>query len=99
MIRLSWRQFRGQAVVAAAALAITAVVLGAVAPHLFHLYDASGMATCQAHGNCVPLATGLVNDLNVTVSTPDHSPFSASHSSPSKREPCGMILTSRMRRS
>ena len=61
MIRLSWRQFRGQAVVAAAALAITAVVLGAVAPHLFHLYDASGMATCQAHGNCVPLATGLVN--------------------------------------
>jgi hypothetical protein len=61
MIRLSWRQFRGQAVVAAAALAVIAVVLGAVAPHLFHLYDASGVSTCQSHGNCVPLATGLVD--------------------------------------
>jgi ABC-2 family transporter protein len=61
MIQLSWRQFRGQAAVAAVALAITAIVLGTIAPHLFHLYDASGVATCHARGDCVPLATSLVN--------------------------------------
>ncbi len=35
MIRLSLRQLRGHAVVAAAALAVIAVVLGALAPHLY----------------------------------------------------------------
>ena len=63
MIRLTWLQFRGQALLAAAALALIAVILGAAAPHLFHLYATSGVATCQAHGDCVPLATSLVNEL------------------------------------
>ena len=61
MIRFSWLQFRPQAVVAATALAVFAVLLAATAPHLFHLYDTSEMATCQAHGDCVSLATSLVN--------------------------------------
>ena len=61
MIRFSWLQFRAQAAVAAAALAAFAVILAATGPHLFHLYDTSGMATCQAHGDCVSLATSLVN--------------------------------------
>ena len=61
MIRFSWLQFRAQAAVGAAALAVFAVILAATGPHLFHLYDTSGMATCQAHGDCVPLATSLVN--------------------------------------
>ena len=63
MIRLSVLQFRAEAATAAAALAVFAVSLAASAPHLFGLYDSSGIATCQAHGDCVPLATGFVNKL------------------------------------
>ena len=63
MTRLSWLQFRSEAVVAAAALAVFAVVLAATSPHLFHLYDISGVATCRAHGNCMSLASTLVNKI------------------------------------
>src|SRR5580704_4510478 len=61
MIRLSVLQFRAQAAMAAAA--VFAVILGATGPHLFGMYDSSGIATCQAHGNCLPLATSFVNKL------------------------------------
>jgi hypothetical protein len=56
MLWLTWRQFRAQTWVALAALALIAIILGATAPHLFNLYNASGIATCGAHGDCGPLA-------------------------------------------
>ena len=64
MIRFSWLQFRLQAAVALAALAVAAVVLAVTGPHLAHLYDASGIATCQARGNCGPLTASLQSKLD-----------------------------------
>jgi hypothetical protein len=64
VIRLSALQFRSQAATATAALAVFAVILAATGPHLFGLYDSSGIAACQAHGNCAPLATTFVNKLD-----------------------------------
>jgi hypothetical protein len=63
MIWLTWRQFRGQAIVAAAALAALAVVLGVTGPHLAHLYDVSGLATCHARGNCAALTGSFLNQV------------------------------------
>jgi hypothetical protein len=63
VIRLSLLQFRAQAATAAAALAVLAVILAASGPHLFGMYDGSGIAACQAHGDCLPLATSFVNKL------------------------------------
>jgi hypothetical protein len=63
MIRLSMLQFRAQAATAAAALAVVAVILAATSPHLSGIYDSSGIAACQAHGNCAPLATSFENKL------------------------------------
>jgi hypothetical protein len=60
MIRFTWLQFRAQALVALAALAVVAVALAATGPHLAHLYAASGIATCQAHGNCGPLVSSFL---------------------------------------
>ena len=50
MIWLTWRQFRTQAWVAAAALAVIAVALALTGLNLAHLYDATGAASCQAFG-------------------------------------------------
>ena len=63
MMWLTWRQFRGQAVVAAAALAALAVVLGVTGPHLAHLYAASGLAGCHAHGNCAALTGNFLSQV------------------------------------
>jgi ABC-2 family transporter protein len=55
MIRLTWLQFRTQAVTAAGALAAFAVLLAVTGPHLVSLYAASGIDGC--HGpNCQNLA-------------------------------------------
>ena len=62
MIRLSVLQFRAQAATGAVALAVFAVILAATGPHLYGMYDSSGIAACQAHGDCVPLATSFVNN-------------------------------------
>jgi hypothetical protein len=64
MIRLSVLQFRAQAATAVAALAVFAIILAASGPHLFGMYDSSGIATCQAHGDCLPLATSFVTKLD-----------------------------------
>ena len=64
MIRLSLLQFRGQATTAAVALAVIAVILAATSPRLSGMYDSSGIAACQAHGNCLPLATSFVTKLS-----------------------------------
>jgi hypothetical protein len=51
MIRLSWRQFRTQAAVACAVLAVIAVILAITGPHLVHLYDTT-VAPCKTYGDC-----------------------------------------------
>jgi hypothetical protein len=61
MIWLTWRQFRTSAWVASAALAATAVLLAVTGLHLAHLYDASGIATCHAHGDCSALAGNFLS--------------------------------------
>jgi len=69
MTWLTWRQFRAQAIVAAAALAVVAIALAVTGPHLAGLYASNGLATCQAHGNCETLKTSFMDQ--VKSSTPD----------------------------
>lgn len=61
MIWLTWRQFRAQAIAAAAALAVIAVIFGTTGPHLAHLYDVSGLATC--HAGCSALTTSFLDSV------------------------------------
>jgi hypothetical protein len=61
VIRLTWRQFRTQAAAAFAALATLAIVLAITGPHLAHLYDASGIATCKAPSNCDALKSTFLS--------------------------------------
>ena len=62
MIRLTWLQFRLQAMIAVAALALVACALAATGPHLAHLYD-SNVANCAAQNNCDSAAKAfLLND-------------------------------------
>jgi hypothetical protein len=51
MIRLTWRQFRTQAVATAGLLAVIAIALAITGPQLVHLYDI-GVVPCQARGDC-----------------------------------------------
>jgi hypothetical protein len=69
MMWLTWRQFRGQAIVAAAALAVVAIALAVTGPHLAGLFASSGLAACQAHGDCGTLITSFMEQ--VKASTPD----------------------------
>jgi ABC-type transport system involved in multi-copper enzyme maturation permease subunit len=62
MIWLTWRQFRGQALTAAVALAAFAVVLAATASHLSGAYASSGLATCHP-GTCAGLASTFLSNL------------------------------------
>jgi hypothetical protein len=48
MTWLTWRQFRGQAVAAGAALAAFAILLAATGPHLASLYAASRIPAATA---------------------------------------------------
>ncbi len=72
MIWLTWRQFRAQAWAASAALAVVAVALTVTGLHLAHMYDNSGIATCQAHGDCGTLSTSFLNQVKagLTYSVP-----------------------------
>jgi hypothetical protein len=63
MIWLTWRQFRAQAWVASAALAVIAIVLAVTGLRLAHLYDSSGIAACHAHGNCGTLGTAFMSQV------------------------------------
>jgi hypothetical protein len=62
MTWLTWRQFRVQALTAAAALAAFAILLGATGPHLASLYAASGISGCQVAG-CEHLASNFLQQL------------------------------------
>ena len=59
MIRLTWLQFRAQAVTAAAALAAFAALLAATGLHLASLYAANGLSSCHA-GSCQQLAENFI---------------------------------------
>lgn len=59
MIRLTWLQFRLQSVVAVAALALVALVLGLTGPHLAHLYNTT-VANCTSQGDCPAAGEALL---------------------------------------
>jgi hypothetical protein len=59
---LTWRQFRAQAITAAAALAAFAVLLGITGPRLAHLYAISGIGSC--HGSCQSAADQFLAQLD-----------------------------------
>jgi hypothetical protein len=63
MIWLTWRQFRAQAITAAAALAAFAIVLAATEPSLSGVYHSSGFAGCHGAA-CTGLASTFINDLS-----------------------------------
>jgi hypothetical protein len=65
MIRLTWLQFRAQAVTAATALAAFAVLLAATGPHMASLYAASGLSGCHG-GSCQNLAGGFEAQMQST---------------------------------
>jgi len=64
MIWLTWRQFRAQTIGATAVLAVLALVLWRTGPDLAHLYDTSGIATCNPNVNCATLASRFLNKLS-----------------------------------
>ena len=65
MIWLTWRQFRVQALTAAAALAAFAILLAATGPHLASLYAASTIPGC--HGDtCATAVHAFLSRLTVT---------------------------------
>jgi hypothetical protein len=51
MIRLTWRQFRAEAIVAVAALVAVAAIVLVTGLHLSHLFDVV-MTRCRAKGDC-----------------------------------------------
>jgi hypothetical protein len=61
VIRFTWRQFRTQAAAAFAALAALALILAITGPHLVHLYDTSGIATCKVPSNCDALGSTFLS--------------------------------------
>ena len=61
MIWLTWRQFRWQAITAAAALGAVAILLAATGPHLAALFNSAGLKTC--HASCTQLASNFIHSL------------------------------------
>jgi hypothetical protein len=59
MIWLTWRQFRAQAISAAIALAVMAVVLAATRPGLVAGYSAAGLPAC--HARCAAIASLFID--------------------------------------
>jgi hypothetical protein len=63
MTWLTWRQFRVQAITAAAALAAFAILLAATGPHLASLYTTSGLGGCKP-ASCENLAISFLAQLS-----------------------------------
>jgi hypothetical protein len=62
MIAFSWRQFRAQAGIGFALLAVLAVVLAVTGPHLLHLYEQT-VAACRAvHGAAAACPSSSVSN-------------------------------------
>lgn len=66
MIWLTWRQFRAQAIAAAAALAALAIGYAVTGPRLADLYADSGIPSCAAHGTCETLRTAFLKQVTAT---------------------------------
>jgi ABC-2 family transporter protein len=65
MIWLTWRQYRIQAVAAAAALVVFAILLAVTEPHMASVYNAAGINSC--HGSfCSTAAARFLDRLDVT---------------------------------
>jgi hypothetical protein len=62
MIWLTWRQFRAQAITAAAALAAFSILLAATGPHLASLYATSKITGCRGFG-CINPVSNFLNHL------------------------------------
>ena len=71
MLWLTWRQFRTQALVAAAALAALAVTLVISGIGVRNRSSAAGLGSCHASHSCEQAATNLINELR----GPDHVVF------------------------
>jgi hypothetical protein len=65
MIWLTWRQFRAQAITAAAALAAFTILLGLSASSLTSMYNASGLTSCHG-GTCAGLASNFLQQVSST---------------------------------
>jgi hypothetical protein len=63
VIWLTWRQFRAQALVAAAALVALAIGFAVTGPRLASLYADDGIPTCAAFGNCETLRTTFLKQV------------------------------------
>ena len=63
MTWLTWRQFRPQAITAAAALAAFAILLAVTGPHLAGLYAASGITGCHGGTPCGTAASHFLSKL------------------------------------
>jgi hypothetical protein len=61
MIWLTWRQFRWQAITAAAALCAVAILLAATGPHLAALSSTAGLNSCAT--SCGKLASNFLDSL------------------------------------
>ncbi len=72
MIWLTWRQFRAQAITAAAAVAAFAILLAATGPGLASRYAASGLTGCRGGfgGSCTNAAIGFLVPLANTTLYP-----------------------------
>jgi hypothetical protein len=62
MIWLTWRQFRPQAIAAAGALIVLAIVLAVTGPGVRSAYTSSGLSACHAH--CAATVTSFMTDLS-----------------------------------
>jgi hypothetical protein len=71
MTWLTWRQFRTQAWVTLAALAVIAIGLGTTGLHLAHLYNASGIAACHPAGACARAGAVYLSGLQATAGFTD----------------------------
>jgi hypothetical protein len=66
MLWLTWRQFRAQAIVAAAALAVVAISLVATAFSVRDRFKSAGIPACHIHHDCVRVASLYIDLLRST---------------------------------
>jgi hypothetical protein len=62
---LAWRQFRTQAIGAAAFVAVLAAIFLTTGPQLARLYGTSGMASCGATNDCARLASRFFSEVKL----------------------------------
>jgi hypothetical protein len=70
MMWLAWRQFRAQAIVAVATIAVLACLFLATGGHLAHLYAVSPLAGCHAADGCPQLAMQFLGQAKLNGAIP-----------------------------